>query len=731
MAFSKPNLIETGIKLASCLLPEIQCIILKFVIKNFLFFIDDIDNIKTIYLINSDTGDFYDHTTIECSGNIQAQLLSLTGYDDLLDDIVLMALEELDLEFWLGGFDDPPFIDEFIDFVTSRSVQLKHVVLMVYTCERLTKPNTMKLLEFHSDQVTLGGCNMSYGLPKNFLPLKFVTFLHWDAAYLPRLLDPALNSFTSLFKLSITLPKVESLSKVEGIMEHLQLAVPSMKHLYLDFEGKLDFEEWCVDFLVQANTFIRKHKNLYIHFEIRFLMIRIESYWIFDSRTQLSLPLHTPYPRNTKEIDRVEQWCSVSGLISFKAYTHEVPMPFITDTEIPFIRAINSPVSIVHLNCFTATYEIVLDGFSSLKELLIKFSILNKFPRLPESLRELEILYVDDQTSSDVDHGIILPTRLCSLVWHSNLACFALPKILNIDKLLYLKDVTVEICPFEYTAGVYYDEYDVALYGEDDNVDDYITWHFLQVTNACTTIDQLQQFVSQLPSDLEILTISIYGFILPQLDDYFYACCPDKLSFKRFTNLKYLECNCFSNDNLFNVSLFPAVEHLSFISHPVLTGCFAQGIRSLEVNLETYGESVSYFLSHFISKLTSLVDISIEIDQSTTADIREVALSSQLCSLTITFSRNDFWENGYEVPPPYGDLYGCVILSTFPVQLNYVQLLFTRSKIHDIIVDDYKGESISSMQKRVCVSRGRAKWVQYSHFDCDEESFGIESLYAN
>ncbi|GMG25883.1 unnamed protein product [Ambrosiozyma monospora] len=218
MAFSNPNLIETGIKVASCLLPEIQCLILKFIIQNSLFFIDDIDNINTIYHIDERTGVFYDHTAIRCSNNIQAQLLSLTGYDDLLDDIVLMALKELDLALELNTYDDP-FIDEFINFVTSRSVQLKIVNLCQHKNESesakiFTNPNTMRLLEFHADEVILNGGNMSFSFPKNFHPLKFVTFLGWHATYLPMLLDPdVLNSLTSLSELSMEVSGVEELSK--------------------------------------------------------------------------------------------------------------------------------------------------------------------------------------------------------------------------------------------------------------------------------------------------------------------------------------------------------------------------------------------------------------------------------------------------------------------------------------------------------------------------------------
>ncbi|GMF02039.1 unnamed protein product [Ambrosiozyma monospora] len=106
---------ETGIELASSLLPEIQTNFLKFVVQDFLCFIHD-----RHYIIE----DF--DITITCSWDIQAHLLSLTGYDDLLDDIICMAIEELGLTLIFKEIGrDGPFIEEFIKFVTSSSVQLK------------------------------------------------------------------------------------------------------------------------------------------------------------------------------------------------------------------------------------------------------------------------------------------------------------------------------------------------------------------------------------------------------------------------------------------------------------------------------------------------------------------------------------------------------------------------------------------------------------------------------
>ncbi|GME72735.1 unnamed protein product [Ambrosiozyma monospora] len=489
-------------------------------------------------------------------------------------------------------------------------------------------------------------------------------------------------------------------------MGHLQVAAPSVKLLCLNCT---EYGKSCFDFLNQANTFIKKHKNLTIQFDICFFDFPIRTRWRLDSKTQFFLPLNTAYPTNTKEVDKIEQWCSVFGITSIIARASSTP--FFTNTEtVPFTRAVSSTVSTLTLDDFSTDYEIVLNGFTSLKKLTILYSTLKKFPVLPAFLKELTILFVNVLSISDIDSGIILPTQLCSLTWNGNICCFSLPKILNINKLLDLKSVSVRINPFAFS-----DSCDKELY----SMRDFVTNDFLRIANTCT-IDQLQRFFSQLPSGLKILKINIDGHIGSNSDNYS-ACSPNELSFNHFTDLKYLELKCLNNENSLNVTVFPCVEQLKFTSPPVLGGYFSQGIRSLDVNLQTYRESLSHFLSHFIPQLTSLVFLSICIDLKTSADLRNAAIPSQLCSFIIKF-------DSMIDPVPIDASFGCIILDTLPIQLNYFYLVFS-GNVYDIIVDDCKGETISSMSKKISVSNGTANWIQYSHFDSDEESFGIESLY--
>ncbi|GMG41976.1 unnamed protein product [Ambrosiozyma monospora] len=419
MAFSNTNLNETGIKLASCLLPGIQRIIMKFIIEDFLYFIvdaNDESHIRHMYHIYYVTGLMSDHTYIRCSNIFQAQLLSITGYDDLLDHIICMALEELDLTLELAGVSDAPLIDEFINFVTYMSVQLKRLEVVSFNSKSVnefTSPHRMMLLELLSGEFRL---DCKRNIITKHVPLNFVTCLLCNPLHLSELLASGmLNNFTSLTKFSVELDDMSELSRLEGIMERLQLAVPSMKHLYLECRDYEAAGQLLFDSLVQANTFITKYKNLNIQFHIQFAGHRdIRTCWRFDLKTQFSLPLHTECPIDIRlEVDKLEQWCSIPGIVVVELNPYETgAIPFVTNTEmIPFIRAISSTVEAVYLSKLSAEYEIVLDGFRTLKKLSIADSILNKFPSLPESLRELRILCVIDLAMSDMDHGIILPTR--------------------------------------------------------------------------------------------------------------------------------------------------------------------------------------------------------------------------------------------------------------------------------------------------------------------------------
>ncbi|GME76337.1 unnamed protein product [Ambrosiozyma monospora] len=381
----------------------------------------------------------------------------MTGYNNLLDDIICTAIGELDLTFDLYELGDVPFID----FVIAKSIQLNSIEVIMSTEEAsdcLSNPNFMRLIEFHTHVFRLSLYNIK--LSANHIYLKFV------------------NSFS--------------------ILNDLQTASPSLKrfHLICDFYNVP--EQAYAGFLDQVNSFTIKHKTLDVQLDIYFSSIEVGSHWRLNSKTQFAIPIDTVYPNNLKDIEGIKQWCSASSIESLDLRPRYKPVQektkMVSFTEIP-----KSSVSTVLLNEFSAGYDVVLDEFLSLRTLEVRNSILNKFPSLLESLRKLTTEFVNDLTVSDMEH-----------------------EILNSDKLLDLKGVLVQLKPFKFN-----DTCDEQVFFDGDST----TNEFLRILNTCT-IDQLQQFVSQLPSDLETLKIIIDGYIRLNLDNYS-LCSPDKISFQQ------------------------------------------------------------------------------------------------------------------------------------------------------------------------------------------------------
>ncbi|GME70193.1 unnamed protein product [Ambrosiozyma monospora] len=372
----------------------------------------------------------------------------------------------------------------------------------------------------------------------------------------------------------------------------------------------------------------------------------------------------------------------------------------------------------MELEYLSTEYMLFLKGFSSLRKLEIKKSVLNEFPNLPEYLRHLKISLISDLSKLDSDHGILLPSRIRSLSLHGNRRYLTLPVIRNIDELHNLNHVASRISPEEFN-----DECDELLY----DMVDFVTRKFIQTFNTCT-IDELQRFLSQLTSDLKSLSIFMHGYIQTELNKCS-ICSLDKLSLEHFTDLEHLEFYPFIDYDgapfSFDVSVFPAARYVKFTAPQTLTGCFTDGIRFLDIDLGSCDESLRHFLNHFISKLTTLVFLSISLARFQSADLRSVLLPHQLSKLEIKFCHPRFQR--FPDVDPIKASFGSVILDYFPRQLNILKLdLFNKV---NIVVDDRKGANIYFIAERISIASGGASWCQYSHFDCDEETFGIESLY--
>ncbi|GME75448.1 unnamed protein product [Ambrosiozyma monospora] len=612
-----------------------------------------------------------------------------------------------------------PILDKFIHFVIEKSVQLSSIEVFMLNEDsdhHLSNPDIMRLVQFHTDVFCL---RLSDLRTKDFY-LKFVNSLYWTCGDITDLHHSALlNKLTALTELFAEVRRMEDIILLESILKDLQTASRSLKRIYLRccFYGVP--EESYAGVLEQANSFILKHQNLNIQCGICFSDIEVGTGWRLDSKSEFALPINTVYPTNTKDIHSIKQWCSASGICDLNLNAKSTPFPQNPET-ISFIKMSNSTVSTMTLKNFSTEYMLYLDGFSSLRELEIRDSAMNKFPSLPESLRDLKIVFVSEPTMSNVDHCIVLPPRLCVLSLCGNRRFLTLPVVLNIDELHDLKKVSVHIYPLQLD-----NECDELLYDLKDSV----TRNFLRVSNTCT-IDQLQRFLFQLPSDLKNLSIvfgdSGSGYIEDELNNNTSICSFDTLSLGHFENLEHLEIEGFNNNTLFNASILPAAQYLEFTAPRILTGCFTHGIRFLYVDLQSCEESLTHFLDHFISKLASLVFLSVSVDSFMSADLRNVIFPHQLCSLQIEFYSS---LSSVVDTDPNRERLGSIVLDNLPVQLNILELRLRGRQ--DIIVDDSKGERISCIAKRIAISDGEANWIQYSRFEGEEESFGIEILYAS
>ncbi|GME71118.1 unnamed protein product [Ambrosiozyma monospora] len=190
-----------------------------------------------------------------------------------------MALKELDLTLNLNGLGNAPFLDNFIDFVTEKSVQLSSI-------ESLPDIN-LQINDFY---------------------FKFVNSFRWpgnDITDLHR--SGLLSKLTALTEFSAELRQVEDISLLERILEDLQITSPFLKKFHLICCFHEVPEESYAQFLVRANNFIIRHKELDVQFDISFKDVEIGTHWILNSKTQFALPLDIAYPGDTKRIENIKQ----------------------------------------------------------------------------------------------------------------------------------------------------------------------------------------------------------------------------------------------------------------------------------------------------------------------------------------------------------------------------------------------------------------------------------------
>ncbi|GME74622.1 unnamed protein product [Ambrosiozyma monospora] len=691
---------STAITLASQLPIEIQCNILKFVLLKFLFFIRDTDGKLDDGGISHDDDIYGLLGSLYGSRNVQTQLASFIGYYDLLDDIICMAIEEAELYLVLLDFDDYPVNAKLIDFLSSRSVPLKSIVLKSANYYQPSW-NLLKLIEFQCEKVhltvTYEGFNSEI---KDAVWLKFVNSLLWTDRVQSLKTSGIVDKFNDLIELTVHLYEVGEISLVEDILHGLEQKSHPLKELRIVMYPRARTKEIVSDFRTQLGNLITKNPKVDIQILIISPSFGFEYQWRLSSRLLPIPAFDLIYPLSVEEVDTLETKCRAPGLNHLSFHGLECD-------ECDMIKISNSTIRSIHIDSFSLDH-LSIDKPISLRELHVCRCDLNQslFSNLPESMQEILIADCTYNPTSVLDSGIHLPLQLCSLELHCMPPFLNELKIGNIDQLRHLKKVSITIFATPIVSRA-----------------DDITLERLRVSNSFA-LSEVQSFIDQLPNDLESLQIKADGRFRTDPDNCT-ICLSDAISFEKFTSLKVLKFYWSESTGSFDVSKFPSVDHLECAALEHLNGCFSEGILNLGIDLTSYEETLEHFLNTFVSNMTNLVSLDVITPACNSIDFRKVTFPCGFCSFKLYFpDRRSSLDIDLEEVPPVS-----IVLDSIPSSLNYFKLDMRHRQPMVLVVDDCKGETIASMKNRLCFHRNtKYDWVQYSHFD-ETEAYFIDRLY--
>ncbi|GME81172.1 unnamed protein product [Ambrosiozyma monospora] len=393
----------TGITLSSQLPTEIQCIILKFVIARFLYFMNDTGDVPKTYIydaIEKYTG------SVVCSDNMQAQLVSLMGYDFLLDNIICMVIEEVDLNLVLEN--ESPAFNEFINFICFKSVKLKSVELVLSHKMINYYHDNSKILEViasNAKNVVLKFCILEFHpLPLCNVYFKFVTLMVWDGDGITELVPSQVLARFQKLKTVFVLSYLEEMTSLRILMGKLQNRSHPIEKLIVQFyDDEIPLNADIVaDYLLNLGDAIKGNKNLNTELIIPFCGDEIDSRWKLESAKQFIPTKNLAYPVSTKDVENIEQLCRFPGI----EYLQFLPDSYPEDLEIvPPIKIPSSTLSSLSCKHFHPKHRIVFEEFTSLKKLGLFHTVVNQsvMSNLPKSLEHLSLYQAKIVTTSNLD----------------------------------------------------------------------------------------------------------------------------------------------------------------------------------------------------------------------------------------------------------------------------------------------------------------------------------------
>ncbi|GMG18953.1 unnamed protein product [Ambrosiozyma monospora] len=710
-----------GITFASQLQPEIQCIILKIVIVDYL-------------------------SSISNPHDMLSQLVSMMGCHFLLDDIISMAIQELEfdasVETWEvnNSFFNNAHFEKFADFILARSIKLKSIKITPILTNSASHSHSedekvYEILDSRCENV-VSLIRHQYSPEDNALkkhrylfPMKYVSSLNCMGVLFPTpnadVFVSELIQSTRLNKLTLNLCSPREIHLFKNVLQILneQHYIRNDKlsfYIRCKLYSSLLFREH-LSTLTSLNSILNISAYGNLKFAVKLTAIQFNFNWssplitdkyrdfLVKSKVHtvgIRFPLHTA-PAYFSIFEILNQLPFLKNLNLRPSMT-----PFTDYTSIPTLIVSNPNIARISLSGLPLEFKFNYPNqISKLRQLTLTACILSplNFASIPETLHELSIyecMVKPSKYDCDTICAVKLPIKLQILKISGNRSCLTLPEIINLDQLLGLKKVSILLHP----------QIEFQLSNP-------LQKRFSEGELATSfTLQQLQKSISKLsPHSLTSFSIVHRGYIFDRCQ----FCCPNGLSFEHLIKLNDLtfDCRCYcKDDSFFHLSMFPPeLEHLNFTPHHNLTGQLPSHLRSLDINMKNYSnmyQPVQFICNTFIFNLQNLRILKIQTLNNNSVDLRNVQLPKHICSFELIF---------YPVPArnigTRNHLY-VVLDGVFPLnlELNFVCLDFGWSE-HIIVVDDCLGESIQSVKKQIHVDgRKLSDWVLFDH---DYSSFVI------
>ncbi|GMG44486.1 unnamed protein product [Ambrosiozyma monospora] len=678
-----------GINVASQLPLEIQFIIFKMVIMDLLYYSIDVNRFAEFPI------DF-------CSGaKVVDQLVTMMGYNDMFDEVIGMVIQELN--FFSSIFESNNF-DQFANFVFSKSFQLKSIGLWTdhdYNANYYNTPNILKLLDRHCLKVFYlmlfedkTGQNVFH---KYSHFMKFITSLVINDTAIKNLPVFFLSQLDRLSTLTLKLFRGHNITILKHILQTtLNKFCHTDGNLILEFNPNPMSHQCVLDSVIQLNDILEKHRNLNILLYIN---------WGFSSNLGVLAAFNRfiteKSPSYAVEIDCRNMPLADIGMLNSVRGLAKLGLAQESDND--ELLTTSNQISNCDITCLSlydvkSLSELSFFNLPNLRHLdLFKCSLnSHAFAKLPETLTKL---YLNDSIflQTNIEHGTHFPTGLTSLTIYGSL-----PHILNINQLIDLNEVVLSID----SSQIKMCSIEIPIFHNQRND---------QVTVLQNISDQLHVFVSRLPNHLRTIRIEYF--------DWTESNGAVNLPLRNFTSLRDLYLNV--SEPSIDVSMIPDLEHLKLVARKLLRGNFPLSIRSLDINLTKYNESLTHFCNEFIHPLQNLLKLKIlaATQSSASVDFKKVKFPDYLYSFKLNYIDQslDYTTNvsKYQLVLLY------VVLDGIPPPLN---CFFLYSNVRCVVViDDRKGESIESMKKMICTPHG--SWFQYSSSEKEKDS-ALESLHT-